>query len=265
MHDPSHQDLIDAGLEALRAAMPLALCAYVHRADDDAPHLTLATPRMDEIEPDEAFAIFAALREAVDGDHTGGDIQVDSFASAAVTTRGPRSRGLHVIGRRAAPLDDAERALFRRLATGLGNALHILESAQARARLSPTEPIRVSVDITGRVARAEVAIPIGDELRTGLGESNHSQRAVAVAVCDAIEASLKIIEAGSGDVADERAALVLVEDEFGRRSIGSGLVADDRDLLQATASAAMDAAQRLIARSERRRRTPFHDDASSPA
>ena len=153
---------------------------------------------------------------------------------------------MHVAGRKGSRLDAAERETFTRLARGVGKAVHVLQSSLAKQRLSPTAPIRVSVDVLEGRAHAEVAIPLQDEIRTGVGDAGTSSRAVVHAVIDAMDASIKLVDTTAGDIGGDRAVLVLMEDGVGRRSLGNGLIDDDTDVLHATASAAMEAAVRLI-------------------
>lgn len=234
-----------AGLEAIRAAMPVALCAYVHAVTGEAPQLFMVSPQLSEIDPTEAFNLFAAFRDVMHDDHDGDDLTIGEYVACAVTSRGQRSRGLHIVGRRGTRLDMAERETFRRLARGLGQAAHVLEGGRAKQRMSLRAPIRVSVDIVEGRARAEVAIPLEDEIRTGVGESNLSDRAIVEAVIDAMDASIKQVDTTFSDIGAERAAIVLLEDALGRRALGSNLVSEETDLLHATACAAMEAASKL--------------------
>jgi len=45
------QDIVYAGLEAIGAAIPLDLCAYLHATDDQGPQLLLGAPDLASIEP----------------------------------------------------------------------------------------------------------------------------------------------------------------------------------------------------------------------
>jgi hypothetical protein len=239
-------DLIYAGLEALQAALPVGLCAYVHKRLDEAPSLFMVSPSMAETDPNEAFALFSELREAVDTAAEGQDVALGGFLATLMSTRGPRSRGLHVVGRRTARLDVGERAIFERLARGIGTAVHVLESARARSSMTAGQPLRVSVDLLEGRARAEVVLAMpDDELRTGAAESSSAGRAVVSAVLDAVDTSLKVVETTEGSIGGERAMLVLLTDQLERTALGAALVARDGDALQATASATLDAARRL--------------------
>ena len=68
---------------------------------------------------------------------------------------------------------------------------------------------------------------------------------MAVATLDAVDRSLKLSHSSEDEIGSERAVLVLVRDDTGRTALGSAL--SGNDALQATASAALQAADRLIA------------------
>src|SRR5687767_405214 len=110
------QDTIYAGLDALRAAVPLELCAYLHASDDIGPQLYLAVPDLSSLEPNEAFDLFSSLRDALDKPPTDElDLQMGRFNAVVVSSSGSASRGLHVLGRRNEPLTPPERRLAVRL------------------------------------------------------------------------------------------------------------------------------------------------------
>ena len=239
------QELVYAGLEALGAAIPLDLCAYLHAAGDLGPQLYLSKPTLADMDATEAFNLFSALRDTLQDDHDGAEtILLGGFLAHAVTTRGGLSRGLHVIGRRDNPLDDNEQDLAVKLCRSFGRVAHALETASDRPRTQPVA-VRVAVELLGDMTRAEVAVPINGEIRTGTAEAPSAPRAVALAVIDAVDQSLKLGEAIEGEIASERAVLVLLADERGRSALGSALCGAGADPLQATAAAAIDAASRL--------------------
>jgi hypothetical protein len=239
------QDLVYGGLEALAAAMPLEFCAYLHAAGDAGPQLYLAKPSLAEMDATEAFNIFSALRDALEDEHAGDEIiLLGGYLAIAVSSRGRYSRGLHVIGRRDASLEDPERELAVKLCRSFGRAAHTLEIASDRPRITPTVA-RVAVELVGDMTRAEVAVPMHGEIRTGTAEAPSAPRAVALAVIDAVDQSLKLGEAIEGEVASERAVLVLLADERGRSALGASLCGAGSDPLQATAAATIDAAARL--------------------
>ncbi len=132
----SLQELIYAGLEALRAARPgIDLVAYLHSSGDNGPQLFLAAPTMESLKPNEAFDLFTALRDALDRgvseapeklDHLGG------FAALAVVTTGAWSRGLHAVGRRDGEMAADDHAVLGPLAETLGNVVHRLEEVSRR-------------------------------------------------------------------------------------------------------------------------------------
>jgi hypothetical protein len=95
-------------------------------------------------------------------------------------------------------------------------------------------------------ARAEVAAPFGDEIRVGTAEAQTPARAVALAVIDAVDTSLKLRDTGEGDIGEERAVLVLLSDERDRLGLGCSLIEHaTSDPLRASAMATLEAAQRL--------------------
>ncbi|MCI0345729.1 MAG: hypothetical protein L0221_09855 [Chloroflexi bacterium] len=240
------QDLVYAGLDALGAATSLDLCAFLHAAGDLGPQLYLARPSLAEMDATEAFNLFTALRDTSEDEHDGDEIiLLGGYLALAVTTRGRYSRGLHVIGRRDGSLDEHERELAVKLCRSFGRAAHALESAPDRPRTAAA-PARVAVELVGDLTRAEVAVPIGGEVRTGTAEAPAAPRAVALAVIDAVDQSLKLGEAIEGEIGTERAVLVLLTDERGRSILGASLCGAGADPLQATAAAALDAASRLL-------------------
>jgi hypothetical protein len=240
------QDLVYSGLDALASALQLELCAYLHAAGDLGPQLYLSRPSLAEMDATEAFNLFSALRDTLEDEHDGDEIiLLGGYLALAVTTRGRHSRGLHVIGRRDRSLEEPERELALKLCRSFGRATHTLESAPDRPR-SSSAPARVAVELVGDLTRAEVAVPIGGEVRTGTAEAPAAPRAVALAVIDAVDQSIKLSEAIEGEIGTERAVLVLLSDERGRSVLGAALCGTGSDPLQATAAATLDAASRLL-------------------
>jgi hypothetical protein len=174
------------------------------------------------------------------------------YLAVAVSSEGPFSKGLHVAGRKETPFEDAERDVIARLAGSIGTIVHSLEQPllPVPARTEATgAPIRVAVEMLSDRARAEVSAPFGDEIRTGTGEAATAPRAVALAVIDAVDASLKLRDTVEGEIAGERAVLVLLSDHADANALGAALIDQTAsDALRATASAALDAAQRLSSR-----------------
>jgi hypothetical protein len=239
------QELVYGGLEAIASVLPLDFCAYLHAAGDLGPQLYLSKPTLADMDATEAFNLFSALRDTLQDDHEGDEtILLGGYLAIAVSTRGKYSRGLHVIGRRDVSLDDNERELALKLCRSFGRTTHALEDATDHPRPKPG-PVRVAVELLGDLTRAEVAVPITGEIRTGTAEAPSAPRAVALAVIDAIDQSLKLGEAIEGEIASERAVLVLLSDERGRSALGASLCGAGADPLQATAAAAIEAASRL--------------------
>jgi hypothetical protein len=245
------QDLVYAGLEVLRTAVDAELCAYLHASDEHGPQLYLAAPDLGSTDPTEAFNLFTSFRDALDDEHAGDEtFLIGTYVAVAVTTVGARSRGLHVVGRREAPLEASERELVAKMARALGAVVHNWQPPPD----APPEPAvvvggarlsRVAIETVEGRARAEVSASLGDEVRTGVGEAASPSHAVTHAVCDLVGGNLKLVETADENVAGDRITLVLLKDEIDRRAIGASLVSETNDLLQATAIAALDAATRL--------------------
>jgi hypothetical protein len=246
------QDIVYAGLEAMRIAIPLDLCAYLHAAEDQGPQLFLGTPDLASVDPTEAFSLFSALRDALQDPHEGDETMLlGGYLAVAVSSEGPRSRGLHVVGRKESPFEDPERDVIARLSGSLGAIVHSLEQPHVASgrRDVAGAPIRVAVEMLSDRARAEVSAPFGDEIRTGTGEAATAPRAVALAVIDAVDASFKLRDTVEGEIGGERVVLVLLSDPSDVVSLGAALIDQAAsDALRATAAAALEAAQRLSSR-----------------
>jgi hypothetical protein len=175
------------------------------------------------------------------------------YLAVALSSHGPRSRGLHVVGRRETPFEPGEREVVAHLAHAIATVVHTVEQPSpvpaagvARAEDVAGTPIRVAVEMLSDRARAEVAVPVGDEIRSGTGEAATAPRAVALAVIDAMDASLKLRDTIEGDIAGERAVLVLLANSLDTAAIGAALIdRNTSDALRATADATLDAVQRL--------------------
>src|SRR3954466_2491171 len=76
-----------AGLDALRAALPLDLCAYLHTAADAGPQLYLRAPDLSRLDATDAFNLFGALRDTLDSQATeGATTPINGFHSFTVVT-----------------------------------------------------------------------------------------------------------------------------------------------------------------------------------
>src|SRR5438445_1495008 len=178
------QDVAYAGLDALRAAFPLDLCAYLHAPEEGGPQLYLRAPDLSSMDAGEAFALFSALRDTLDAGHDH-DVPIDvgGFEGVAISTRGPTSRGLYVVGRRTPPLTANEQLLAGRLCRSLGAVGHALEAGTPAAETRRERPqVRLAVEVGDGEARAEASISVGGEVRIGQGEAPAPIRAVALAV-----------------------------------------------------------------------------------
>ena len=130
----SLQEVIYAGLDALRAARPdIDLAAYLHAAGDNGPQLFLASPTLASMKPNEAFELFGALRDALSQRDAAHEDEptgiVAGFHAVIVVTGGNASRGLHAVGRRDEALTADDGAALARLAHTLGTVNHRIEEA----------------------------------------------------------------------------------------------------------------------------------------
>jgi hypothetical protein len=239
---PVVQDVAYAGLDALRAMVPLDLCAYLHAGAAMGPQLYLRAPDLSAMDATAAFDLFSALRDALGaGDPGVQRLSVAGFEALAVLTAGPCSRGLFVLGRRGDPLDAREEQLVRELCRAVGTAAHAVEAAVRPE--AEGGPLKVSVEIAEGLAHAEVVLPAPGGLQRGSGTGPSPAEAVARAALDAIDPTLKLAAVTEGDVGGERLSVVLVRDARDRAAVGASLVSGDP--LQATAEAAAEAAARL--------------------
>lgn len=246
------QSIVYAGLEALRAAVPLDLAAYLHEAPDQGPQLFLGAPTLADIEPTAAFNLFAALRDGLGGDRDGETLDVPGYRAIAITTRGAASRGVHVLGRRDEVLRDGDRETLVRLVHTFASLAHTVEQAPPHDRLASGAPriylpMRVLVETIADGAEATVTVSAGDEQRTQTARAASTARAVALAAVAAVDPSMKVIDAGEEQIGGTHAILALVADAHGRHAIGAAIVDEHTDTLRATATAALDAAVRLLA------------------
>ena len=239
------QDMVYAGLDALRAVVPLDLCAYLHASSGFGPQLYLRAPDLSSMDATQAFDLFTTLRDALDDDRTGErPFEVAGFDAMAILTSGAASRGLYVVGRREQPLDETERAIVGRLCAAVGAACHALEGGNR----PPVEgsPLRVAVEVIEGTARAEVVVPVTGGLRQGKGQAPSPTEAVAHATLEAADAAYKLGEVTEGEISGERLVIVLVRDDNGNATVGAALAGADH--LHATALATLEAAERLRTR-----------------
>ncbi len=236
------QDLAYAGLDALRAMVPLDLCAYLHVSAALGPQLYLRAPDLIALSPTEAFDLFSSLRDILATAEPGaGRAQVTRFQAVTVLTAGHASRSLFVLGRSEEPLTDEEQNLAAGLCRAVGIAAHAVEASTTPA--IEGGPLKVSVETVEGVARAEVVFPVAGELHTGVGEGPSPTDAVARATLEAVDHRLKLVHVSEGEVGGERVMVALVRDSEERLMSGSAV--SGADPLQATAQATADAAAKL--------------------
>lgn len=237
------QDVAYAGLDALRSAVALDLCAYLHAIAGEGPQLYLRAPDLSTMDASQAFDLFTALRDALAVSEPDlRAIRIAGFDAVAVRTAGAASEGLFVLGRRDGPLDARERDLVAGVCDAVGVACHAMEATVTHPT-APFVPIRVAAEVADHVARADVVLAAGERTAEGSGEGATTTRAVAAATLDALGGDLKVGDVADGEVAGERVVIVLVHDGDGASAVAAALGGSDP--LQATAAAVVDAASRL--------------------
>ncbi len=245
-HSLTVQTLAYAGLDALRIAIPLELCAYLHEADGAGPQLYLRSPDLSALDASRAFDLFTALRDALalaaPGEATSADIA--GFHSLAVATRGAASRGLFVLGRRETGLDAGEAAVVEEMARAVSGACHAVEATLGE-QPGRRGAVSVGVQVSDGAVRATVTVATATGRAEGHGEAGATAEAVALAALAAASPGAKLAEVTDGSIGGERVVLVLVRGAHDRGAVGAALVGTDP--LQATASAALEAASRLDA------------------
>ena len=245
------QTIVYAGLEALRAAVPLDLAAYLHETPDQGPQLFLGAPTLADIDPTAAFNLFAALRGGLGSQRDGEELDVPGYRAIAITTGGAVSKGVHVLGRRASAPTPDERAGLVRLAHTFAALGHSVEQAPPGAApangdgLRRIAPVRVVVETVPGGAEATVTIDIDGRPVTQTAHASGTARAVATAAVACVDPSLKVVEAGEEQIGGARAVLALIAATDGRQMLGTSLIDDQTDSLRATSIAALDAAERL--------------------
>lgn len=237
MNDPGvvAQEAIYAGLDAMLSTLDLDLCAYLHVPSESGPQLFLRRPDLGHLPATEAFTLFSALRDALErAAH-----EIPGYNAVLVPSSGPASRGLHAVGRREGKLDDDERRTVEALCRATAAVAHTLERGEQRI-----EPTRVGVEIVSGVVTAHVELTRSGAPVTGRAEGHTAHAAVAAAALDAFGGGYAVADVTEADLADERAAVVLVEGG-GARRIGSARCQPGGDPLFAVAVAAIEAASRI--------------------
>lgn len=235
------QTLAYAALDALRFALPLDLCAYLHVVEGDGPQLYLRTPDLSTMSAAQAFDVFTALRDTVDGDESAERLRIASFDALAVRSAGDRSRGVFVVGRLDDPLDDAEIAVIDDMCAAMSLAAHTVEDEAPRPGGRAPELSAVGVRIDEGSAHAELTFLWGDgRTATGAAVAASTTDAVALATLTALAPDRKLGEVTEGTVSGERVMIALVRDAGDHVAIGTALV--DNDPLRAAALATAHAA-----------------------
>lgn len=226
------------------AALSLDLSAILTVEPNLGPQLHMDRPDLASIGPNDAFALFSALRAALDEDLVAEEREVAGFHAILSGLSGPDQKGLLVLGRRGNPWTPDESQAVGRFARAFSRAF----SAQA-----PTDPgrspapqvVRLSIDSSQDLALAAVTLSSGGQILRAAAEHPSAMRAVGEATLAALgdlAAGRKLVDMSDGEIGGARVVLVLLLDENGASSVGSCLVDATPDTLHAAASATLSAA-----------------------
>ncbi|HEX4979040.1 MAG TPA: hypothetical protein VFV35_03145 [Acidimicrobiales bacterium] len=241
------QNLAYATLDALRAAVAVDLCAYLHVASGDSPQLYLRSPDLSSMTAAEAFDVFTSLRDALgagapaapapDGDR----MRMGRYDAVAVRSGGPSSRGVFVVGRVDDPLTEGELAVVEQLGSAAGVACHAVEELAAGggpAIEGSLELLGVAVRIDDGTAHADVSFATaGADVARGEADAATTSEAVALATIGALSPARKLAGVSEGSVAGETVTIVLVRDEEELPSVGAVLAGNDSVRAAAIATA----------------------------
>ena len=133
MFGPLADEVVQHGLDALCAAVPLDLCGYVHVSDGTGPRVAMRTPEPGSVDPAQVFDLVTAMTPLVARAPIEAPIRAGGCVGLAVATAGPRSRGVHLIGRRGHGLSRGHRRMAVLLARAFGGLCHRLEAVDVRA------------------------------------------------------------------------------------------------------------------------------------
>ena len=218
------QRLAYAALDALRIAMPLDLCAYLHVIAGDGPQLYLRTPDLASMTATAAFDLFGALRDTIVADDQP-TTRVAGFNAIAVRTFAPSSTGVFVVGRRDGTFTDAEADVVRSLCSTIGEACHTLETSATPSQ--PAELASVSIRVDNGAAHADVIVELAGVRARGHGSASRTTEAVALAALDAVGDAWKLGDVTEGLVGGEQVAIALVRDDDDTVRLGAALVSGD--------------------------------------
>jgi hypothetical protein len=236
-------DLVGALLDGLANTMALDLCAYLHAAAGEAPHLFLQAPSLDAIGPDRAYTLFDTLRVDLEAGRSDPDLATAGFHGVSVATVGDGSRGLWALAR----VDDVsveEREVASRFCRSFGRAVHQLDGTAAPTNTLAT-PARVQAHRGIDTVLAEVEVRIGDQIRPGQGRAGTRVEAITRAVLVAAGRSVTFRYASEVAHEGQHAAVVLLEGRDHAVSLGSSLSPEPGGV--ATAQAAIRALDGLAA------------------
>ena len=234
------QDVAYSGLDAVRAVLPVDLCAYLHVSPGLGPQLYLRAPDLSTLDANAAFGLFGSLRDVLGAAQLGVQrLEVGGFQSVVLLSEGEVSRGLFVFGRRDGAITDEDTEVIAPLCAAIGVAAHALESAVQ----PPVDLASIKVIVgsgPGGVTSAEVLVPVGPDVRRATAEGPTSLDAAAAATVAALEPDLTLVGVAPVQVAGHEAVVVLVRDADNQMVAGIALTGS-LDPAEAAALAAAEA------------------------
>jgi hypothetical protein len=131
--EPLLREVVDGCLDALRAAVPVDLCAYLHWPEGFGAQLHLGVPTLADLDAGSAFDLLDGLRGLAEMRPPGpGPDVMAGFLVTTLHSHGEHSRGLFVAGRRKHALHESERAVIVPICRAMALAVHALETAMRR-------------------------------------------------------------------------------------------------------------------------------------
>jgi hypothetical protein len=128
-HQALLDSVIDAGLSAVLAAVPVDFCGYLHVSVGSGPLLRMRN-RHKLPSSHTVFQILEATKPLLDHPAPStAHLVLDDIEVLAVITSGTRSRGVHVLARRNDPFERDEIATGKALCLGLATAIHAIDLA----------------------------------------------------------------------------------------------------------------------------------------
>lgn len=244
-HDPAStvREVADAALDALTEALSLDLRALLVVEPNLGPQLHMDRPDLTSIGPNDAFALFSALRQALDGGEEFRQVELAGFHVALIVMTDGQNRGLLAIGRRGSGFTGPESTAIERFAAAYSR-LHHQGEHPVRPPARP-EVVRLSIESSRENSLAAVTLSAEGQLLRGAAEDPSPLRAVGEATLAALGETaegMKLSAVTEGEIGVTRVVLSLVLDQRGRAMVGACPLDGTPDALHAAVDATLRAA-----------------------